>query len=159
MTDDALEIALPTRRATIRVARALAPLLAPSDLVVLEGSLAAGKTFFARALGRALGVPATERIASPTFALVHELQGATLVIAHADLYRLGGESELDQLGLGELRARGSLLVVEWGAPYERALGGDALRLSFQVGPPRSLRVGGTGPRSAAIAADLARTLR
>ena len=159
MSEGDVEIALRTRRATIRLARALAPLLLPSDLVVLEGELAAGKTFFARALGRALGVPAAERIASPTFALVHELTGASLRIAHADLYRLGSEADLDQLGLRELRAQGSLLVVEWGVPYEGALGGDALRLSFRVGDQRSVRALGTGPRSAAIAAALDRTPR
>lgn len=154
MTPTILDVALPTRRATIRLARTLAPLLAPSDLVLLEGGLGAGKTFFTRALGRALGVPSSERIASPTFALVHELEGASLRIAHADLYRLEGEGDLEQLGLGELRTRGAVLVVEWGGRHEHGLGGDALLIAFQVGFARAARITGTGPRSVVIAAGL-----
>lgn len=153
-----LEVPLPTRRATIRLARALAPRLAAGDLVVLEGELGAGKTFFTRALARALGVPREERITSPTFALVHELEGAPLRIAHADLYRLGDDSELDPLGLRDARGEGALLLVEWGARWAGALGGDALLLRFAHGPPRRVTVTATGAvaasRLSALAADL-----
>lgn len=99
--------------------------------MVLSGDLGAGKTFFTRALCRALGVPSEERVTSPTFALVHEYD-AKLRVAHADLYRLDDVSELAHLGLRDRRAEGYLLVVEWGAPYAAALGGDALSLSFEM---------------------------
>ncbi len=124
-------VPLPTRRATIRLARVVASIVAPGDLLVLSGDLGAGKTFFTRALCRALGVDRQERITSPTFSLVHEYQ-AKMAIAHADLYRLEAPSELDQLGLRDRRAEGALLVVEWGAPYAGLLGGDALMLSFAL---------------------------
>lgn len=154
-----LRVPLETRRATIRLAQRLAPLLEASDLVVLDGPLGAGKTFFARALGRALGVPPTERITSPTFALVNEHEASLLLLAHADLYRLGDSTELDQLGLREQRSQGALLVVEWGAPHEDALGGDACRISFQLGPPRSARIVGSGPRSWGVVTQLADAAR
>lgn len=139
---------LPTRRATVRLARALASLLAPGDLVILSGDLGAGKTFFTRALSRALGVSHDEPITSPTFTLIHEY-AARLPIAHADLYRVADEDELTQLGLRERRGEGSVLVVEWGAPFESALGGDALRVTFDLSSDgsRSARIDATGRRS------------
>jgi tRNA threonylcarbamoyladenosine biosynthesis protein TsaE len=153
-----LAVPLLTRRATIRLARALAPLLEPSDLVVLEGDLGAGKTFFTRALARALGVPRDVPVTSPTFALVHELEGARLRVAHADLYRLGDDAELESLGLRDARGEGALLVVEWGARWADALGGDALVLQLSAGPPRRAVVTATGPRAVARRSGLASAL-
>jgi tRNA threonylcarbamoyladenosine biosynthesis protein TsaE len=153
-----LTVPLPTRRATIRLARALAPQLQPSDLVVLEGDLGAGKTFFTRALARALGVPREVPVTSPTFALVHELEGARLRVAHADLYRLGDDAELEPLGLRDARGDGALLVVEWGARWAGALGGDALLIHLAAGPPRRATVTATGPVAAARRSGLASAL-
>lgn len=143
---------LPTRRATRELAQRVANELGPSDLVVLKGPLGSGKTFFARALCRALGVPPNRRITSPTFALVHEHQGR-LPIVHADLYRIEDERQLRELGLDAQRDEGALLVVEWGEPYIAALGGDALVVDIAVEPRRASLVA-TGPRSAEIARAL-----
>ena len=90
---DTAEIALPTRRASTQLGRALGASLAAGDLVLLSGELGAGKTFLVRAALRALGVPGDERVTSPTFAIVHEHE-ARLRVAHADLYRLEDASEL-----------------------------------------------------------------
>jgi tRNA threonylcarbamoyladenosine biosynthesis protein TsaE len=145
------ELILPTRRATIDLAKRLAPLLAPSDLVILSGDLGAGKTFFARALCRALGVPPTVSITSPTFTLVHELKGR-LPILHADVYRLSGEADLMSLGLREARNEGALLVVEWGERYAELLGGEAVAVRFKhLGPSgRCASLVGVGPRGEQI---------
>jgi len=118
-TESGIQIALPTRRATVRLARRLALALESGDVVFLEGTLGAGKTFFVRAACRALGVPSRVPIQSPTFALVHEHEGRSRIV-HADLYRLGDASELDELGLGEL-LEGAVGFVEWGLRF-----GDAL---------------------------------
>lgn len=109
----------------------MAPHLQGGDLLVLSGPLGAGKTFFAQALCKALGV--SSRVTSPTFALIHEYVGR-LPIAHADLYRLNSALELSELGLAELRDEGRLLLVEWGEKYLSALGGNALSLSFSLEP-------------------------
>ena len=142
---DLLRIELPTRRATLALARRLAPLLAASDLVLLEGPLGAGKTFLARGLCRALGLAARVPVTSPTFTLIQEYDTVPKV-AHADLYRLAAPDDVERLGLAALRDEGHLLLVEWGAPYVALLGGDALtcRLAFD---PRSAEISATGERS------------
>ncbi|HEY6081212.1 MAG TPA: tRNA (adenosine(37)-N6)-threonylcarbamoyltransferase complex ATPase subunit type 1 TsaE [Polyangiaceae bacterium] len=141
-----LSRALPDKRATRTLARELAPLLAGGDLLILEGTLGAGKTFFTRELARALGLSASTRVTSPTFTLVHQYPTEPQLV-HADLYRLEGDLRaLAELGLLPARDEGALLVVEWGLPFERALGGDALVLSLER-DPRKARLSATGSRS------------
>ncbi len=141
----ALECPLPTRRSTVRLARALAVDLAPSDLVVLDGPLGCGKTFFTRALSRALGLDSRFRVTSPTFSLVNEYPTAP-PLAHADLYRLGGAQEVEELGLRERRDQGWLIVAEWARPHLAVLGSDALVIEFSL-EPRRAQLTAHGPRA------------
>ena len=80
------------------------------DLVLLSGELGSGKTTFVRGLAR--GVGASAPVASPTFQLVRIYPGR-IQLAHVDLYRLGSNAELADLGLEELLDEG-VVVVEWG---------------------------------------------
>ena len=150
---------LPNRRATIQLGRALAGVLVAGDLIVLEGELGAGKTFLARAICRGLGVPTSVPVTSPTFTLVHELEGR-LPIAHADLYRLRAAAELRDLGLRERRSEGAVVVVEWGAPHLADLGGDAvtIRLVDRAGKMKRAELSATGRRSEALLDGLRREI-
>lgn len=136
---------LPTRRATRRFAQRLGNHLQVGDLVVLAGPLGAGKTFFVRALARRLGLPSSEPVTSPTFALMQELPTPGVAVVHADLYRLTSPDEAIELGLRAARDS-NCLVVEWGQPFISVLGGDALVIEFTRAPRRAL-VTTTGPRS------------
>lgn len=139
------EGALDREEDTAGLARSLAPHLRGGDLLVLTGGLGAGKTFFTRALCHALGLSEDERVTSPTFTLVHEYE-TNPPLLHADLYRLAQEEEVFELGLETQRAEGRLLVVEWGAPFEDVLGGDALFLDLDLDPRRgSLHARGERP--------------
>lgn len=150
MIDDGAphDLALPTRRATRQLGRALARALQPGDAVILSGALGAGKTFLVRAICRAMGLDAGVRVVSPTFTLIRELDTLPRV-AHADLYRLASTEEAHELGLAELRERGLVLLVEWGEAHAAALGPDLLRLIIELGP-RRVRLGASGPRSEAL---------
>jgi tRNA threonylcarbamoyladenosine biosynthesis protein TsaE len=150
------ERSLPTKAATIELARRLAPLLAPSDLVLLDGALGAGKTFFARALARALGVPASTRVTSPTFTLVHEYDTEPRLV-HADLYRLQEDPRrVMTLGLLAQRDEGALVVVEWGSRFAELLGGDALVLAF-ARDPRKVAISSSGARSQKLCEELGKS--
>ena len=120
--------------------------------MILTGPLGSGKTFFVRGLCRALGLPQSQRVASPTFTLVqeHETQPP---LAHADLYRLTALQQVRELGLDAQRDDGRILLVEWGEPYIELLGGDALILTLALDPRRAV-FSGTGRRSRAILDEL-----
>ncbi len=125
-------VRLSTRRDTTRLGARIARALEPGDLVLLSGDLGAGKTFLARAVARARGVPVDVAIASPTFTLVQEYETPRGVLLHVDLYRLRDEddraktvSDVRRLGLDERRAEGAIVLVEWGEGLEGELGGAA----------------------------------
>lgn len=152
-----LDLELTTRRSTLHLAQRVAKVCRAGDLVVLDGALGAGKTFFVRGMARALGLSADERVTSPTFALVQELATQPPLV-HADLYRLAEADEVLALGLASARADGALLLVEWGKSFIGALGNDALCVhldrQFEDEQRRRARIEATGPRSGAALAEL-----
>lgn len=83
----------------------------PDGVVLLKGDLGAGKTVLARGLGRAVGVDPGE-IQSPSYALIHEHEGARGRFVHVDLYRLDPE-DTEALGLDELLAGPGIKAIEW----------------------------------------------
>lgn len=153
-----LTLWLPNRRATRRLGSAVAALLAPGDVVWLEGELGAGKTFLARAILRGLGVPETIPVTSPTFALVHEHAGRRGPIRHLDLYRLDDAAALDELGLGEA-LEGAIVLIEWGARLRAAIAARGVEIALSIpdaGPGRHAIVRAIDARGGEIVAALAR---
>ena len=143
-------IFLPGEAATTTLAQRLAPALLDGGVVFLRGELGAGKTTFARALLRALGVG--ERVKSPTYSLLERYTVNGRDAFHLDLYRIADAGELEWLGLDELDAPGTLVIVEvrgvltrrFGAPEESV---DARKLTrLEVAAVDLLRSG--WPRTA-----------
>ncbi len=97
--------------ATEALGAALAADLAAGDLVLLVGDLGAGKTALARAIVRALLADPALEVPSPSFALVQPYEGHGRAVLHADLYRLAGAREIDELGLFDRPE--AIVLVEW----------------------------------------------
>lgn len=102
---------LTSEAETLAAGRALGAAAHPGAVILLHGTLGAGKTLFTRGIGQGLGL--TSRVQSPTFVIVQAHEGGRHPLWHADLYRLGDPSELRALDLDALLAEGGVLVVEW----------------------------------------------
>jgi tRNA threonylcarbamoyladenosine biosynthesis protein TsaE len=119
----------PDAEAMRGLGRSLAGQLAPGDLIVLTGSLGAGKTTFTQGLGAGLGVRGP--VTSPTFVIarVHPSEVGGPPLVHVDAYRLGGVDEIDDLDL-DTSLEQAVTVVEWGEGLAEGLSESRLEVDI-----------------------------
>ncbi|GLK67291.1 tRNA (adenosine(37)-N6)-threonylcarbamoyltransferase complex ATPase subunit type 1 TsaE [Hansschlegelia plantiphila] len=152
--DPTWEVMLADEAATASLAATVARALKPGDLMTLGGDLGVGKTTFARALVRARAGDPELEAPSPTFTLLQTYDLPRGVIVHADLYRLSGPEELEELGWDEA-GEDAIVLVEWPDRLGPDLPPDRLELILDLGSnddARRARLRGHG----AFAARLAR---
>lgn len=120
---------LKDEKATLAFGRKLALLLRAGDVVTLSGDLSAGKTTLVRGLLGALGH--NGEVPSPSFAIVQPYEALDPPVWHVDLYRIESASDLDELGLDDIRQHG-VLIVEWPEHAGSDMWPEALALSLEV---------------------------
>jgi tRNA threonylcarbamoyladenosine biosynthesis protein TsaE len=106
---------------TAQVARRLAASLDAGAILLLRGTLGAGKTAFVRGLADGLGID-PELVSSPTFTLLQEYRGGRLTLHHADLYRLD-RADMNELGLDAREIEAGVLAIEWPERLAQAIPG------------------------------------
>lgn len=89
----------------------IAGLLRPRDVVLLKGTLGAGKTALARCIITSLN-PDISHVPSPTFTLVQTYDTPCGSLWHFDLYRLHDTEEVFELGIEEAFGSG-ISLIEW----------------------------------------------
>ena len=126
---------------TQSVAGELASTLSAGDVLLLSGTLGAGKTAFVRGLAAGLGVDPDE-VSSPTFTLLHEYRGGRLTLYHADLYRLE-KTATEEIGLEEPAIAGGVLAIEWPDRLTHAIPG-ARSVAIQIVDDTTRRIVASG---------------
>lgn len=111
-THNQVILSLPDLAVTERLGLWLGETAVAGDIILLSGDLGAGKTTLTQFIGKGLQVPPSTYITSPTFALMHEYTGR-MPLYHLDLYRLGSELEVEDLGLLDYLYDEGLCVIEW----------------------------------------------
>ncbi len=136
--------------------RRVGGMLRPGDLLVLTGSLGAGKTTLTRGIAETLDVRG--RVQSPTFVIARthpSLHGGAPLV-HVDAYRLGTSGELDDLDIDFAR---SVVVAEWGAPFAAAVADTWWEIELDRewgGTGLDTACGGSGPAARELDADAPR---
>lgn len=123
----------------------LASAMGKGSRLFLTGELGAGKSVFARAVLRELGVEGD--IPSPSFIVDAVYFSRGLEIHHLDLYRLKGTpDELEFYGIEDILDSQAVAVVEWAErlPPDLLREGTRVEIAFTDDPlMREVRVDGT----------------
>lgn len=96
---------------TEKIAMKIADTIHAPALVFLEGQLGAGKTTFVKGFLRGLGF--TEKVKSPTFALIEVYALREKQIVHADLHRIQDTQELEAIGFRDYFTDKNIVLIEW----------------------------------------------
>lgn len=96
---------------TLSIGRRIALKLLGGEIILLSGSLGAGKTVLAKGIAKGLGIKQTQVI-SPTFVLLRVHQGKYF-LHHFDLYRLKTPQDILSLGYEEYLYSDAITLIEW----------------------------------------------
>ena len=127
-----MEFVTNSEQETEELGARLAERLEPGAVIAFTGDLGAGKTAFTRGLARGLGI--TGRVTSPTFTIVNEYEGGRLPLFHFDMYRLGGEEDLFDIGWEDCLNRGGVCAVEWSERIAGALPPETIKVTISRCP-------------------------
>jgi tRNA threonylcarbamoyladenosine biosynthesis protein TsaE len=127
----------------------------PGDIILLTGTLGAGKTCLTQGIARGLDID--DYVSSPTFVLVREHQGR-LPLYHADLYRLDDIREIAMLGMDEYFYGRGVTVVEWAEKGEGVLPLECLHIGLNVidDNTRQLSLDAAGERHGELLREIGR---
>jgi tRNA threonylcarbamoyl adenosine modification protein YjeE len=147
--------ALANETATAHLMADLALLIGPGDVITLSGDLGAGKTAAARAMIRYLASDDTIEVPSPTFTLAQHYDLPPYPLLHADLYRISGPGELEEIGLAPL-PEGTVVMIEWPERAADALPADRIHIAISHRPAlgsaaRAAEITGYGKAAAQVA--------
>ena len=110
---------------TEKIAFDLAQTLNKGDVIALFGEMGAGKTAFVRGLAKGLGL--SDRVSSPTFAIVHDYSGQLI---HFDMYRIDSWDSLYSTGYYDYLDMNAIIVIEWSENIENALPPEHIRVEI-----------------------------
>ncbi len=104
-----MKLTINNKDEMIEIAKMFASLCKTKDVILLNGDLGAGKTFFTKHFAKFLGV--NDDVMSPTFTLAKEYEAEGVSFFHVDAYRLEGVEE-DVSYLLDYYNNG-ITVIEW----------------------------------------------
>lgn len=124
------KILLNSKNEMANFAKEIALAAQVGDVITLQGTLGAGKTFFAKNFINALQEKPGE-ILSPTFNLCYCYSCKKGEIFHFDLYRLKSSSELENIGFFDALQNG-ICLIEWPEIVEDFLPKNRQKIEIKI---------------------------
>jgi len=117
--------------------------LSGGEILLLNGSLGAGKTVLVKGIAHAVGVNEQD-VTSPSFTLVNPYEGR-LLLYHIDLYRLDeGASAAHAVDLDEILSNeDAVVIIEWAermGKYPLPPGAWRISISGDGAAPRAISI-------------------
>ena len=113
------------------LARKLLELSGERRIFVLEGEMGAGKTTLIKAFCQELGVK--DPVSSPSFSIINEYRRESAEkVYHIDLYRIGDEEELYDMGIEEVVDESHYCFIEWPEKAGNFLPSDPVRIDIEI---------------------------
>ena len=100
-----------SEKETYELGKELGARAVPGEVLCIDGDLGVGKTVFTKGFAKGLGVE--EDVVSPTFTIIQIYDEGNLPLYHFDVYRIGDESEMDEIGYEEYFYGDGVCFVEW----------------------------------------------
>jgi tRNA threonylcarbamoyladenosine biosynthesis protein TsaE len=96
---------------TLKIGKQIAGNLSGGEIILLSGSLGAGKTILAKGIAAGLGIN-KNNVVSPTFVLLRVYSGKHL-LQHFDFYRIKDFGDIFALGYQEYLYSDAVTIIEW----------------------------------------------
>jgi tRNA threonylcarbamoyladenosine biosynthesis protein TsaE len=107
-----------TEEQTVEIAKEFSKLIVPGDIVLLNGDLGSGKTFFVKNVCLQFGI---ENVSSPSFSIVNEYHNGKNIV-HFDFYRVKKIEELYDIGFEDyVMSDEAILFIEWANMFTEIL--------------------------------------
>jgi tRNA threonylcarbamoyladenosine biosynthesis protein TsaE len=114
---------------TERLAGEFSTILNPGQLIILNGNLGTGKTFFIKSVLKSFNITG---VSSPTFALVNEYLTETKYY-HFDFYRIEKIKELYDIGFDEyMNDDEAIKFIEWGNLFPSVLPHKRIEIEIKL---------------------------
>lgn len=106
----------------------------PGSLYTLLGDLGVGKTVFTQGVAEGLGID--EPVNSPTFTIMQVYDEGRLPFYHFDVYRIGDESEMDELGYEDYFYGDGVCFIEWANLIEGIIPKEHTQIKISKNPEK-----------------------
>ena len=100
----------------------------PNMVICLEGDLGSGKTVFAKAFAKSLGIK--DNITSPTFNIIKEYDGGEMRLFHMDVYSFADIKQ--DIGIPEYFNKRGVCIIEWSDLIEDILPKNRLDVRIKI---------------------------